>query len=69
MDNAKNKIIKTALITAVGLGLLIVVATKRKRIFHYFKTINDPLKHKRIEVIQTVDDCQRVVSQLQKCVS
>ncbi|XP_065354652.1 exonuclease 3'-5' domain-containing protein 2 isoform X2 [Calliphora vicina] len=66
MDNARNKFSKTALIAAAGLGLVIVVATKRKRIFRYLKKINDPMKHRRIEVIQTVDDCHRVVSELKK---
>lgn len=52
--------------TAAGLGLLIVVAAKRKRIYQYLKTVNDPLKHRKIEVIQTLDECQQVVNQLKK---
>lgn len=66
MDNHKNKLLKTALMTAAGLGLLIVVAAKRKRIYQYLKTVNDPLKHRKIEVIQTLDECQQVVNQLKK---
>lgn len=66
MDNHKNNLLKTALMAATGLGLLIVVATKRKRIYQYLKSVNDPLKHRKIEVIQTVDECQHVVKKLKK---
>lgn len=67
MDDYRNKILtRTTLMTAAGLGLLIVVANKRKHIFHFMKNLNNPLSHRQIEVIQTVDDCQRVVNILKK---
>ncbi|KAI8121866.1 Exonuclease 3'-5' domain-containing protein 2 [Lucilia cuprina] len=66
MENAKNKLTKTTIMAAAGLGLLIVMVSKRKRIFQYLKSVSDPLKYRRIEVIQTVDDCHRVVNQLKK---
>ena len=66
MNNMENNMYKSAIVAAAGLGLLLVVAAKRKRIYTFVKNINDPLKHRRIEIIRTVDDCQRVVSQLKK---
>lgn len=65
-DNRNKLLTKTGLMTAAGLGLLIVVASKSKRIFNYLKTLKDPLRHRKIEIIQTVDDCHRVVNILKK---
>lgn len=64
MDKSKAKVSKTAFMTVAGLGLLFVAVAKRKQLFNYLKTINGPFK--RIEVIQTVDECQRIVGQLQR---
>ncbi|KAM7362483.1 exonuclease 3'-5' domain-containing 2 isoform 2-T2 [Cochliomyia hominivorax] len=66
MNCAKSKLLKSALVTTVGLGLLIVVAAKRKRIYHYLQNINNPLKHRRIEVVQNLEECHMIVKQLKK---
>lgn len=64
MKNIENNVYKSAIVAAASFGLLLVIATKRKRIYSFVKNMNDPLKHRRIEVIQTIEDCQRVVDQL-----
>lgn len=53
-------------IVAAGLGLFIVIASRRERILSYLKRLRDPLGHRRIEIVQTVDDCHRIVGELKK---
>ncbi|XP_013099170.1 exonuclease 3'-5' domain-containing protein 2 [Stomoxys calcitrans] len=67
MANKGSEVSKRTLVAAAGLGLcVIVLATKRDRLLNYLKRIRDPLGHRRIEVVQNVDDCHRVVRELKE---
>ncbi|XP_075144958.1 exonuclease 3'-5' domain-containing 2 [Haematobia irritans] len=56
---------KKTIVTAAGLGLLLL-ATKRSSLLSYFKRMQDPLRHRSIEVVQTADECRRIVHELKK---
>lgn len=58
---------KTALVAAAaGLGLFIVLTKKREQLLTYLKCIRNPLGHKYIKIVQSADDCHRVVDELKK---
>lgn len=71
MPDTRKGILSTAAITAVGVGLVCVIVRNRLKILQRLKYAYDfrnPLRHKHIEIIETADDCQRVVATLKKCV-
>ncbi|XP_055906903.1 exonuclease 3'-5' domain-containing protein 2 isoform X2 [Eupeodes corollae] len=69
MPEGKKIVIPNAALVTIGVGLACVIFKNRSKIIQSLKYAYDfrnPLRHKHIEVIETTDDCQRIVSTLKK---
>lgn len=64
----KNIVTKIALAT-ISVGIACIIIKNRSKIIQRLKyayNFRNPLRHKHIEIIETTDDCQRIVATLRK---
>ncbi|XP_054742283.1 exonuclease 3'-5' domain-containing protein 2 [Anastrepha obliqua] len=57
---------KTAFLATAGVGLLCIVMRQRARILARLRNYRNPLGEKQIRVIETPDECQRVLDTLKR---
>ncbi|XP_036322453.1 LOW QUALITY PROTEIN: exonuclease 3'-5' domain-containing protein 2 [Rhagoletis pomonella] len=55
---------KTAFLATAGVGLLCILVRQRARILSRIRNFRDPLAKKQVTVIETPDECQRVLATL-----
>lgn len=69
MSDVKKNIITNIALTTIGVGIACVILKNRQKIVQSLKyayNFRNPLRHKHIEIIETTDDCQRIVATLKK---
>ncbi|XP_055849502.1 exonuclease 3'-5' domain-containing protein 2 [Episyrphus balteatus] len=69
MSASKKTTITNAALATIGVGIAFAIIKNRHKIIQQLKyayNFRNPLRHKHIEVIETTDDCQRIVATLKK---
>lgn len=69
MQQKHKLIVSTALFATFGISVLFVLRRYNKNILQRFRRAFDyrnPLRNQHIEVVSTLDDCEKVVQRLQK---
>lgn len=71
LTQREKTVVSTAVIAAVGVGVLFVLSRYRRGIMSRLKALNqrDPLRGQQVHIINTADDCRMIVEKLQRYVS
>ncbi|XP_041764587.1 exonuclease 3'-5' domain-containing protein 2 [Anopheles merus] len=68
LTQREKTVVSTAVIAAVGVGVLFVLSRYRRGIMSRLKALNqrDPLRGQQVHIINTADDCRMIVEKLQR---
>uniref|UniRef100_A0A182JVH6 Exonuclease 3'-5' domain-containing protein 2 n=1 Tax=Anopheles christyi TaxID=43041 RepID=A0A182JVH6_9DIPT len=68
LTQREKTVVSTAVIAAVGVGVLFVLTRYRRGIMSRLKALNqrDPLRGQQVHIINTADDCRMIVEKLQR---
>ncbi|XP_058118228.1 exonuclease 3'-5' domain-containing protein 2 [Anopheles ziemanni] len=68
LTEREKTVVSTAVIAAVGVGVLYVLTRYRNGIMSRLKALNqrDPLRGQQVHIINTADDCRMIVTKLHK---
>uniref|UniRef100_A0AAG5CUQ4 Exonuclease 3'-5' domain-containing protein 2 n=1 Tax=Anopheles atroparvus TaxID=41427 RepID=A0AAG5CUQ4_ANOAO len=68
LTEREKTVVSTAVIAAVGVGVLYVLSRYRNGIMSRLKALNqrDPLRGQQVHIINTADDCRVIVNKLHK---
>ncbi|XP_050068742.1 exonuclease 3'-5' domain-containing protein 2 [Anopheles maculipalpis] len=68
LTQREKTVVSTAVIAAVGVGVLFVLSRYRRGIMSRLRALNqrDPLRDQQVHIINTTDDCRLVVEKLQR---
>lgn len=68
LTQREKTVVSTAVIAAVGVGVLFVLSRYRRGIMSRLRALNqrDPLRGQQVHIINTTDDCRMIVEKLQR---
>ncbi|XP_052890506.1 exonuclease 3'-5' domain-containing protein 2 [Anopheles moucheti] len=68
LTQREKTVVSTAVIAAVGVGVLFVLSRYRRGIMSRLRALNqrDPLRGQQVHIINTTDDCRLIVEKLQR---
>ncbi|XP_058058316.1 exonuclease 3'-5' domain-containing protein 2 [Anopheles bellator] len=68
LTEREKTVVSTAVLAAVGVGVIYVLSRYRKGIMSRLKGLNqrDPLRGQQVHIVNTADDCRLIVSTLHK---
>uniref|UniRef100_A0A182VWI9 Exonuclease 3'-5' domain-containing protein 2 n=1 Tax=Anopheles minimus TaxID=112268 RepID=A0A182VWI9_9DIPT len=68
LTQREKTVVSTAVIAAVGVGVLYVLSRYRRGIMSRLRALNqrDPLRGQQVHIINTTDDCRTIVEKLQR---